>query len=112
MDLNPVDFVKRLLPTGAAKPRRPVEITAQDQWVLKVLLRARDRFVTQETIVEDATMERPTLIPHELVAALFKLQMYGWVETDGEGAYRVTKRGRKLRDIIPERPGVNIDYYG
>ena len=110
--MNPVQLLQQLLSRGGPKARRSVEITVQDQWVLKVLLRTPDRFVTQETIVEDATMERPTLIPHDLVAALFKLQMYGWVETDGEGAYRVTKRGRTLRDVIPERPGVNIEYYG
>ena len=97
---------------GGPRARRSVEITVQDQWILKVLFRARDRFVTRETIVEDCTAERPTLIPHELTAALFTLQMYGFVETDGEGAFRATKRGRKLRDVLPDRPGVNIEYYG
>ena len=111
MDLR-VDRLRQFFTRGGPKARRSVEITVQDQWVLKVLFAAGSRFVLQETIVEEATAERPTLIPHDLVASLFRLQMYGFVETDGEGGYRGTARGRTLRGIVPERPGVNIEYYG
>jgi len=97
---------------GGPTVRRSVEITVQDQWALKVLLAAGDRWVGEEAIIEEATTERPTLIPHELVMAILKLQLMGYIETDGQGKHRVTKRGRKVKDIIPERPGVNIEYYG
>jgi len=93
------------------KPRRSIEITVQDQWVLKVLLRG-DRWVPEEAIIEEATTERPTLIPHELVASILKLQLVGYIETDGQGKHRITKRGKKLKGIIPDWPGVNIEYYG
>jgi len=97
---------------GGPRARRSVEITLQDQWVLKVLLGAGDRWVGEEAIIEEATTERPTLLPHELVMAILKLQLMGYLETDGQGKLRISKKGRKLRDIIPERPGVNIEYYG
>jgi hypothetical protein len=106
-------MVRRILDLfrGGPKARRSLEITVQDQWVLKVLLRG-DRWVAEEAIIEEATMERPTLIPHELVASILKLQLVGYIEADGRGQHRITKRGKKLKGIIPERPGVNIEYYG
>ncbi len=89
-----------------------IELTVQDQWVMRVLLHAGNMFVGERSIVAEAMDERPTLLPQDMVAAARKMLAAGYVERDEAGGYRPTRTGRKLKGIIPERPGVNIEYYG
>lgn len=83
-----------------------------DQWVLKFLFLVRDKYIGEEDIVAAVLEERPTLIPHEVAAAVRKLHLVGVLEQDESGKYRVAPKARRLKDILPERPGVNLDYYG
>ncbi|MBI2886103.1 MAG: hypothetical protein HYY02_02720 [Chloroflexi bacterium] len=102
--------LKRLF-TGGKPERRPLELTVADQWTLKLLFLAGDRFLSQQRVVEGVLAERPTLIPHEVAAALLKLHLAGALERS-EAGYRVAPGARKLKGILPENPSVNLDYYG
>ncbi len=101
----------RCLAPGNRPSPAPMELTVQDQWVLKILFRLR-RPAALEEIVELALDERPGLLPHDLAAAVQKLVRSGMVKDLPPGRYAPTGRGRTVRSILPERPGVNIDYYG
>ena len=110
--MSVLESLLRLFRGGKREPRRPLELMVQDQWVLKFLLLVRERHVAEEDIVAAVLEERPTLIPHEVVAAVHKLHLVGALERDEGGRYRVAPKARKLREVLPERPAVNIDYYG
>ena len=103
--------LKRLLGLGRKGPREPLELTVQDQWALKFLFLVRHP-VTDKEIVEAVMDERPTLIPHEVVAAIKKLHLVGALERDELGRYRIADKARKLKSVLQEQPSVNIDYYG
>gem|GEM_PF-5844012 len=103
--------LKRLLGLGPKQPREPLELTVQDQWALKFLFLVRHP-VSEKDIVEAVMEERPTLIPHEVVAAVKKLHLVGALEQDELGRYRIAAKARKLKSVLQEQPSVNIDYYG
>ncbi len=104
--------IRRLLRRTPPAPRTPIELTMLDQWVLRVLFRGdRQRYVTEETVVNSVLVERPATIPHEVRAAARKLATYGLVEQNDVAAYRASAKGRRLRDVVPAEPTVNIDIY-
>ena len=104
--------LKRLLGLGGRERRETLELTVQDQWVLKFLFLARGRAAGQEDIVAAVMEEKPTLIPHEVVAAIRKLRDLELLERDELGRYRAAAKAREIKSILQERPSVNIDYYG
>lgn len=83
-----------------------------DQWLLKILLRNDKRALLVDDLVHEVLEESPTVIPHEVRGAIRKLTLMEMLAQEESGAYRIATKGKKLKDILPERPSVNIDYYG
>ena len=104
--------LRRLLHRPLKTADTSIELTMLDQWVLRVLFRGdRQRYVTEEIVVNSVLVERPASIPHEVRGAARKLAVYGLLEQDDVGAYRVSAKGRRLKDVVPVEPTVNMDIY-
>lgn len=94
------DQLLRLFRGKPRGPKAPLELTLIDQWLLKILLRDDKRALLVEDLV------------HEVRGAIRKLALMEMLAREESGAYRIAHKGKKLKDILPERPSVNIDYYG
>ena len=107
-----LDRILRLFRRSPKAPRAPLELTALDQWVLRVLFRGDGRaYLKEEDVAEAVLAERPALIPHEVRGAVRKMAVYGLAEQNDAGWYRASGRGRKLKDVVPLEPTVNMDVY-
>ena len=110
MRLNLKRALQKLISRRKSAPKRRLELTVVDQLALRSLFLMDSG--EEDSIVSMVLDERPSTIPHEVPASLRKLALFRLVEQIEGGRYRVSRKGRELRRVIPERPGVNIDYYG
>ena len=106
------DWLLQLLRLKPQEPQRVIELTVSDQWILKILLRDDKRALEEQDLVHEVLEERPTQVPHDVQAAIRKLVLVGALLQEESGGYRVTPGAKRLKGILPDRPGVNMDYYG
>ncbi len=94
----------------------PVELNLVDQLALSFLLKFEAGKV--DDIYADASVTRPLVSRADLVVSLRRMSEIGLIELlspsggpPGERVYRITKRGKKLRGIIPIEPKSVMDVW-
>ena len=107
-----LEQLKRVFSRVKGQAKQPLELTVADQLALKFLFAVGGQYVPQNSIVEAVLIERPAFIPHEVLASILKLRLVGAVERNEQEQYRIAPKARKLKDILPDRPSVNMTYYG
>ncbi len=116
MGLGLVAIISKWLSRLRKETPPPVELNLVDQLALSFLLRFDTGKV--DDVYANALAIRPLVTRAELVVSLRRLSEIGIIELlisvggpPGERVYKITKRGKKLRGIIPVEPRSAMDVW-